>query len=523
MTRPIPAFPSLEHDRKEARALLKAVRRGEAAVINRLQSIHPILKHCGAGTISPREVRLADLQWMLALEYGFPSWRAWSQHVKCLTQDRDARLKERYDTILKGSLQRALQVISSEPEFCRFDLFTAALTGEPEVVQRELERDAEAAKAVGGPNDWPALLYLSFSRLLRDPARREAMLTCARLLLAAGADPNAHYWEPEYPDLPETALYGATGVNDCPELARILLEAGARVDDVEAFYHSCEHPTVDCLAVLCEFGGSPRGSNTILRSLDFPNLEAVRWLLDHGADPDERHPGAVYHAVLRGRAPEFIRLLAERGAKVGLAPFGGPSVYRLAYRRGMTAVAQTLAELGANTEVTTADRFLNCCSRADEPGARAILEQAPDLVSNLPPGDLRLLADKADDGDLAAVQLTLSLGWPVDAEGDWKGTALHHAAFWGEADIVQLLVAHGASLTVRHGFNGTALSTAIFGSENCRTRTGGVAPGGDPDAATHGDYPRVVEILLDAGAPLPESDGGNGRVKEVLRLRRAAA
>jgi ankyrin repeat protein len=43
--------------------------------------------------------------------------------------------------------------------------------------------------------------------------------------------------------------------------------------------------------------------------------------------------------------------------------------------------------------------------------------------------------------------LLLDGGFPLDAPGELEGTALHHAAWWGRPDNVELLLERGANGT----------------------------------------------------------------------------
>jgi hypothetical protein len=66
--RPLPSRPSLEYERKQAKALLRRLRAGDPESIARARTLHP-----GLGT-GRAIVRLADAQLILAREYGFASW-----------------------------------------------------------------------------------------------------------------------------------------------------------------------------------------------------------------------------------------------------------------------------------------------------------------------------------------------------------------------------------------------------------------------------------------------------------------
>ena len=191
----------------------------------------------------------------------------------------------------------------------------AAAAGEPRARARTPPR-ADAANALGGPHRWEPLLYLAYSRVAGagDP------LEVARLLIEAGADPNAGFlWDGLVP--PFTALTGAFGRGegdppphrDSLALARLLLEAGADPNDAQAVYNL--HWTADdaWLELLLEFGfgdaataaRGTRGSAAPTRRPRENAEDCLMWaahqgfahrvelLLAAGVDPDGRgteHP-----------------------------------------------------------------------------------------------------------------------------------------------------------------------------------------------------------------------------------------
>src|SRR5690606_17724938 len=98
-----------------------------------------------------------------------------------------------------------------------------------------------AASRAGGPLDWPPLLYLTYMRL---PGGAAQSVEIARLLLDAGADPNAR-WSDDWAN-PFTALTGVIALGEgvkpphprADELADLLLERGADPVDMQAFYNT---------------------------------------------------------------------------------------------------------------------------------------------------------------------------------------------------------------------------------------------------------------------------------------------
>ena len=74
-TSPLPARPSLEQLRKQAKELVKAYRGGDRAAVARFHAHHPRIT-------SGELVALADAQLVLAREYGFASWARLKHHVE---------------------------------------------------------------------------------------------------------------------------------------------------------------------------------------------------------------------------------------------------------------------------------------------------------------------------------------------------------------------------------------------------------------------------------------------------------
>lgn len=238
----------------------------------------------------------------------------------------------------------------------------------------EIERDPWATLVLGrgwagdpsrpgGPRGWPPIVYVSHSCFAPAALLRE--------LLSRGADANATYRN-EHGTM--TALYGAAGIVHDPGMTRALLEAGADPDDGESVYHAVGAQSTACLALLLDHGASVTGTNALASALDEERLEHVRLLLDAGGDPNE---GALLaHAVRRGRGPDVVRLLAERGADLdrpGGETWRGDVPVRTAYQhavlRGGDDVAGVLAELGADTRLDPGDEAVAALARGRRPQA----------------------------------------------------------------------------------------------------------------------------------------------------------
>jgi ankyrin repeat protein len=298
-------------------------------------------------------------------------------------------------------------------------------------------------------------------------------------------------------------LYGACGPAYHPDLARVLLEAGANPDDGESLYHSTERRDHACTRLLLEHGARITGTNALAHMLDFEDLEGAELFIAHGADAREwlcgaggTHPRGtlLHHAVERGRSLDILALLVRHGVEVEpRRELDGRTAFGLAVSRGRRDQEQLLRELGAQDTATPADRFLGACARGDAADARARSSSEPALFESLSPGEAGAIADAAERGDVAAVALMLDLGFDIHALGGMGGTPLHQAAIRGQARVVELLLARGAEIERRDSrFDGTPLGWAVHGCEN------------EPDGARSPDWIGTVSALLEHGA---RSDG----------------
>lgn len=84
--RPLPSAPSLEYERKEAKALLKQIHAGDPDALRRLESVHPVALRGRR----PGELKLADAQHLIAREYGFTSWPRLVEYFAELERHRNS-------------------------------------------------------------------------------------------------------------------------------------------------------------------------------------------------------------------------------------------------------------------------------------------------------------------------------------------------------------------------------------------------------------------------------------------------
>lgn len=486
----LPDHPHLDHLRRQARDLHRALKRGDVAA---LQRAAPYRVDAGAS--------LAQAQLVLAREHGLASWPLLVEEVerrRARAAD-DAGFVATWLTWAIGQgyrrprPERAWALAQTRAMTHRDAALVLALAcGELATVQRLLPPPTVHEPLP--PLAAPPIAIAAFSGLARVAECREGLRATVRWLLAHGAEANARLRVPgaEHP-LP--VLYGATAHAGDAEIVRALLAAGADPNDNESLYHATEQADRSIVEALVRAGARWPGTNALFRQLDHDDLPGLQQALALGADANELSPTIgtrpLHHALMRGRGLAFVQALVAAGADPAARDGHGLTVAWHAERVGRADVVAWLAATGhAAPAHDLRSRFLAACAAADEPGARAALAEQPGLLKQLGPMDLRLLPEQAQRGRIASVRLMLRLGWPVSVPGPWDASALNQAAFRGDAEMVALLLENGARWNERNGYGGDVLGSCLHA--------------GVDEPVPGGDYAAVLRLLLDAGAPVPQ-------------------
>ncbi len=521
---PLPDFADLQQLKRQARELLRAWRAGDDS--SSLERAAPYRRDDAA---APPSLSLAQL--VIACELGFHSWPALHRAVMAQQEARQLDMAALVTRSLALALgrgwdspqpERALALMQRLRGPCPPNLRAALalVRGEPETLET-----VPAAGQRLPPFDAPALAYVCFSSLHRlgEPWASGLMRSAQALLVACsqgGSDLDGlRMPDPDLEPSPDATappglplLYGAIARAQSSELAAALLAAGADPNDGESLYHACEDPDRGRAALqirqLMAQGARWQGTNALLRLLDFEDPSGLALALSLGADVNEAGPQgatALHHALRRGRSRDCLSLLVKQGADLSARDAEGRTPATLAALLGELEALELLAAQGARPELPSAkERFLAACAAADEASARALLQEQPDLLDQqLTAQELRLLPDQAQRRAKASVALMLSLGWPVAVQGDWHASALNQAAFNGDAALVQLLLAHGASWEEVNGFGGDVMGSLQHAAVHL------------PQAG--GDYLGALQALLAAGAPWP-SDEEREALPEQLQV-----
>lgn len=505
MSKQLPELPNMAQLKKQAKELLETIRTPRPEMSEEEKTVAAALA-------------LHDAQRILAREYGFPSWAKLKLRVETIeTAHAAARLVV---AAVRRDAATVRTLLAERPELARNSVSAAGVLADLEGLKVWVAKNPEFARARGGVCDTSGLGYVCLGGIGGDEATRVA---CAEFLLAHGADPNETWREGHGQEGRLPILYAAVGHHNYPRLAATLLRAGAKPNDGESVYHAAEKNHRECLAALLAAGADLGGvdakwKNTPLYFLlgHAPDSGAavvarggIEWLLEHGANPNvsvryEHAETPLHLAVRTGWPRDLIAALLKHGADPTLTRRDGATAYQLAIRYGRTDVANLLAQQGAAVVAPAVDHFLGACLLGDEAEARRQLAGDPSLVGALTLEQKRAVLEPAKRGQLAVLTLMGNLGLDLAVKGEGGETPLHHACWYGRTDTAIWLIRHGVPLDEPdRNFGAPPVGWCAHGSQFCRN--------------PRGDYPAIMEALIQAGAPVPKDTKASPEVMAVLR------
>lgn len=498
-----PTAPSFERVRRLAKQITRQVREADATALKRIQAQLPGFASLDAAAAAAR-VRLADVQHALAREAGVENWSALRRRIE--SQEPLIEQTSRFLRALpEADLATMRRVLEQFPEVARTSIHAACAACDVGAVERWLTQDPASATAPFRDTGWQPLACLAASPMFAaDDARREASIAIGRRLLALGADANS-FTKPPEGEGHLSVLYRASE-NGNAGLVKLLLEHGANPNDGESAYHAAERNHRDVLELLLSHGAEISAAhepwnNTILYFLcgydrDHPRagtvLDGMRWLLEHGADPNvpsyDHRETPLHRIAESGHRVAVAEMLLAHGADPRRPRADGRTPYELAMRSGNGATAELLRSRGGAVEsLRPVDEFLHASATGDEATARRLLAANPELREEVFGTEHAAIVRAIENGNANVVRLLATLGLDLGLEGPWGGTALHHAAWRGRVDLVRALLAAGAPVNARDKTYGSSpIAWAAHGSKNCR----------DADA----DYIAVIDLLLEAGS-----------------------
>ena len=469
--RALPARPSLEHLKNEAKQRLKVLRRAEP------------------------NARLAGAQLAVARDYGFASWRQLKAHV---------------DTLDPAQLERKR-------------VFEAARAGDIDVVRRAfaagfdpaaIDDDGRTIHQIAKAERHEAIELLSRDLQSRDTHTPEVEQTINAILLAAGTGQLAELGQllDAHPDLLDasgghfekhTPLHRAAAHNQEGSI-RLLLERGADVGirdfpyNAYALHFAAINSDLPIVRLLVGAGSDIVGEGddyevgvlgwaTCLRKL---REDVADYLLRHGAELNfwcaialdrgeavrrfvARDPSllkarmtrnhhrrtALHHAAAKNQ-PNMVRLLLDLGADPNATDATGATPLTTASQENAdVAIVAMLERAGAPLDFASAVNL----KRYDL--AEAMLRDDPARIGR-DGRDTVALHLAVSRKNVEAVRWLIEHGVDVNAKRsmwDCNGTALHMTIENGAIDIARMLLDAGADPNIRDDkYEATALGWAEF-------------------------------------------------------------
>ncbi|KWX24118.1 ankyrin [Mycolicibacterium wolinskyi] len=377
MASTLPNNPSLDRLRDEARKLQRGVIAGDPQATGLVHRHHPRPDIALAKDRLP----LHDAHVTVARAYGFTGWPALVRYLEAaadLSVDPGALDEDSIDPPDRfcawASLrynesdapprrQAAAELLAADPGMVDRHVWAAASAADPGALARHLDARPESANIGGGPFGWAPLMYLSYSRA-RLNRSRDDVLSAARLLLDAGADPNAGYlWCGM--STPFTVLTGVFGEGEqgprrqprhpfATELATLLLQRGAHPVDQQTLYNRMFRADDSHLELLFAYGLADAGpspwelrlgeametrSQMWQRQIDWAATHGftnrLELLARHGID-------AAGAEVVESTTPDDLNARDEEGAT---------PLHHAAWEGDLTLI-QRLLDAGADPSVT---------------------------------------------------------------------------------------------------------------------------------------------------------------------------
>lgn len=445
----------------------------------------------------PREkgdLKHADFLHVIARENSFESWPKLVWAAETVGLDRAARQQRLKIALFHGQNWVVDRLLADTPDLADEHFGLQCALFNRTAVETALSEDPSLAVREFGPRR--PILHLAFSkRLQAHPELEDDMLAIAEVLVANGADVNDGYPAHSGSNHMLSTLYGAIGHADNMVLGRWLLKHGADPNDGESLYHSVELGHHEGLKLLLQHGADPKGTNALLRAMDFDDVDAVRLLMRAGAQVDDFNAGHI-----GGERPWVI-----------------PALHQAARRMSSPAMISLLLDAGADPtrkyEGCTAYGYARVYGNRDL--AEAIEKRGMATPLSVEEEMLAIAAEGRDaqggwidparlpeayrdivrmilhlPGKLNHVKRLVAMGVEYDRPDAEGLTPVQVAGWEGLPEILAYVLSLKPDLSHVNSYGGTLLSTIIHGSENCPQRC-------------ERDHLACLELALTTGVALP--------------------
>jgi len=270
-----------------------------------------------------------------------------------------------------------------------------------------------------------------------------------------------------------------------------------------------------------------RGATLLMHAAAYGSIEAMKILLDAGADVNAANDFNVTALLWCARDAAKARLLIEHGANVNVQSKQGRTPLMLAsIRDGGSDIVALLLSKGADVKArdNRGDTALGLAAEVGDVAImRLLLAKGADVTVRNHKGETPLIQASISTRPEAA-RLLLQRGVDVNAATTWynsvkngqiallKLTALHHAATVGPVEMVRALLDAGANVNAKDSRGFTPLTLTIAADHqdlaivrlliergadvNCRAGTGETPL----DWAEKFGFPQAVALLTKAGA-----------------------
>eukprot|EP01039_Chlorochromonas_danica_P009385 gene9385-10365_t len=196
-------------------------------------------------------------------------------------------------------------------------------------------------------------------------------------------------------------------------------------------------------------------------------LEVARLLLESGSNVDQVDTGnhTALHYAVHGCHKEVVELLIARSADVNAVGQGGKTALHLASHQGYLEVARLLLESGSNVDQVDTDKHTALHYAAHEcrkEVAELLIARSADVNAKEQHGKSALFyAINQGCSSVAELLLLMSEAVNVDIIDMWGNTTLHYATEQNMVTVVQSLCQRGARKDMFNKLGFTPLHLAV--------------------------------------------------------------